>query len=137
MPQGNGSAIHINLVGIKAQRTHAINIHARESFVDLKQVDVVLRDSRLFKHHRNRDTGANTHDPGCEARYSGRDMLSEDPEAQLLGLSARHKQDRRRPVSNLASVAACRLSLAPLREGAWNFAQGFLGRSAANSVVLC
>lgn len=137
MPQSNGPAIHINLVDIKAQRADAINIHARESFVDLKEVDVVLRDARLLKCHRNRDTRANTHNPGCEARHSGRNVLCEDPEAQLLGLSACHKQDRGRPVSDLASVAACRLPLTPLREGAWDLAQGFFGCSVADSIVLC
>jgi len=137
MPQSDGSAIHIDLVDIKAQRADAINIHARESFVDLKEVDVVLYDARLLKYHRNRDTRANTHNPGCEARYRGRDVLCEDPETQLLGLSACHEQDCCGPISDLASVAACRPSLTPLREGTCELAQGFLGCSVADPIVLC
>ena len=137
MSQSNGSTVHINLVNVKAERADTIYIHAREGLVDLEEVDVVLVDARLLKNHRNRDTWTNTHNPRCETYYSGRDMLCEDLKAQLLGLSACHEQDRCCPIGDLASVATCRTSLAPLWEGALDLAQGFLGRSGADSVITC
>jgi hypothetical protein len=104
-----------------------------ESLVNLKDIDVVDRESSLFKHLGNRNSGTNPHDCGGNTNDRSSDEFSNDRKTVFLSDTSSSEDNRRSTIRNLTCIPSMRRPV--LAERGLQFTEAFDRRAGADTIV--
>ena len=133
MAEGDGAAVHVDLIGIPAQfLTHRQRLHG-EGFVGFDQVQLGQRPAGLFQAAAGGGDRADAHDRRVDAGVGVAGDLGQHRQAQGLGLAGAHQHHCGGAVVEGRGVAGG--DAAVLLEGCTQAAEGF-GRGAGARLLV-
>mmetsp|Transcript_31281 Transcript_31281/g.79122 ORF Transcript_31281/g.79122 Transcript_31281/m.79122 type:complete len:216 (-) Transcript_31281:754-1401(-) len=134
VPQGDGSALRVDLLHRDLQVLHAHGCLGSEGLVDLEDVHVVDRNVGLLQSLRDCERRADAHHLRIHAHDSEAPHAREDGEPQLLGRGAACQEHHGCTVGDLARVPG--RGAASCSEGRLQGSQALNGGASAWALVL-